>query len=171
MEFGKIEELLEEFYDGKTTEEQEEVLKNYFETEGVPEQFNIDKEIFFGYGKAFSINEVPLGLESKLIKLIDDKAEEEKRFIVKNRTTFSRKRVGSIAAGIVLLIGLGYGIMNLTNYGEPKDTYSDPKEAYDAVQAALIEISSNLNSGMAQLVEVRQDVNKISNEIKEEIQQ
>lgn len=169
MKVGEIEKMLEAFYEGKTTEKQEEMLRYYFRTEVVPEQFNIDKKIFHDYEKVTRVNDVPFGLEQKLIRLIDEKAEEEKRFMVRNKTVFNWKWVGSIAASILLLIGIGYGVMNFRG-NEPRDTYTDPQEAYNAIQAALIEISSNLNSGMAQLVEVKQDVNKISNEIIEEIQ-
>ncbi|NDV57105.1 hypothetical protein [Bacteroides sp. 519] len=168
MKVGEIEKLLEEFYEGKTTEEQEEALREYFETEEVPEQFKLDQKIFVDYGKVTKVD-VPLGLESKLIKLIDEKAAEEKRFMVKNKTVFNWKRVGSIAAGVLLIVGLAYGIMHLRN-GHPKDTFTNPQDAYEAMQAALYEISSNLNDGMAQLIEVRQDVNNISQEIIEEIQ-
>ena len=170
MKIGEIEKMLEAFYEGKTTEEQEEMLRYYVKTEVVPEQFDIDKKIFLCYDKATHVDDIPLGFEHKLIELIDEKAEEEKRFIVRNKTVFNWKWIGSIAASILLMVGIGYGIINLRSYGEPRDTYTDPQEAYNAIQAALIEISSNLNDGMAQLVEVRQDVNKISNEIIKEIE-
>ena len=46
MKVEEIERLLAEFYEGTTTESQEEVLRNYFRTTEVPGHLLKDKEIF-----------------------------------------------------------------------------------------------------------------------------
>lgn len=169
MKVGEIEKLLEEFYEGRTTEEQEEMLKEYFQTQNVPECLLTDKKLFLSFHEMGG-TEVPAGLENKLIRLIDEKAAEEKKFMIENKTRFSWKWVGSIAASLLFLLGLGYGTFQLHTYSKPEDTFSDPQDAFRTVQAVLIEISANLNDGMAQLIIAEQDVNEISNEIIEEIQ-
>lgn len=169
MKVGEIKELLAEFYEGRTTEEQEEVLREYFETQDVPEYLLTDKNLFLSF-REITGTELPTGLEDKLIRLIDEKAAEEKRFMVENKTRINWKWIGSVAASLLLIFGLGYGTFQLHTYSKPEDTFSDPQDAFRTVQAVLIEISANLNDGMAQLIEVEQDVNEISNEIIEEIQ-
>ena len=82
--------------------------------------------------------------------------------------------IGGIAATILVLVGVGYGI---TNMGEdmrpptPQDTFSDPEAAYKALQATLIEVSANLNKGIEQIEETRIDVTKVNQEVRKEIQQ
>ena len=46
MKVEEIERLLAEFYEGNTTESQEEALRDYFRTTEVPEHLQKDKEIF-----------------------------------------------------------------------------------------------------------------------------
>ena len=46
MRVEEIERLLAEFYEGNTSENQEEKLKKYFETQNVPEHLEKDKRLF-----------------------------------------------------------------------------------------------------------------------------
>lgn len=46
MKVEEIERLLAEFYEGNTTESQEEALRDYFRTTEVPEHLQKDKDIF-----------------------------------------------------------------------------------------------------------------------------
>ena len=47
---------------------------------------------------------------------------------------------------------------------------SDPEEAYQVLQATLMEVSTNLNQGIAQVKETQVDMKKVNQEIKKEIQ-
>ena len=165
MKVEEIERLLAEFYEGNTNEQEEELLKEAFRTEEVPEHLQKDKKLFLSFFPGEVVDNVPAGLEDKLSRMIDEKAEEEQRFF---------HRIGGIAATILVLVGVGYGI---TNMGEdmrpptPQDTFSDPEAAYKALQATLIEVSANLNKGIEQIEETRIDVTKVNQEVRKEIQQ
>ena len=174
MKVEEIERLLAEFYEGNTTESQEEALRDYFRTTEVPEHLQKDKKLFLGFFSGEVVDNVPSGLEDKLNRMIDEKAEEEQRFFRRNKTKRNWRWVGGIAATFLILIGIGYGI---TNMGEdmrpptPQDTFSDPEAAYKALQATLIEVSANLNKGIEQIEETRIDVTKVNQEVRKEIQQ
>ena len=167
MKVEEIERLLAGFYDGKTTEDEEEALKSYFETQDVPQQLLIDKKLFLSF-HSFPYPEVPARLEDQLVKLIDANAAEERQIFLKNRTRRNWKWVGSIAACLILLLGLSFGLLNFREKS-PKDTFTDPQEAYRALHAALTEVSANLNNGIDQLAESREQIKEISNEIIKEI--
>ena len=80
----------------------------------------------------------------------------------------------SLAATILVLVGVGYGITNMEEDMRPptpQDTFSDPEAAYKALQATLIEVSANLNKGIEQIEETRIDVTKVNQEVRKEIQQ
>ena len=95
-------------------------------------------------------------------------------FFNRNKAKRNWRWIGGIAATILVLVGVGYGI---TNMGEdmrpptPQDTFSDPEAAYKALQATLIEVSANLNKGIEQIEETRIDVTKVNQEVRKEIQQ
>ncbi|WP_300700763.1 hypothetical protein [Bacteroides sp.] len=173
MEVEEIEKLLAKFYDGDTNESQEEALRDYFRITEVPEHLLKDKDIFLSlYQTADRDVEVPSGLEDKLSLLIDEKAEEEQRFFRPNKAKRNWRWIGGIAATVLLLIGIGYGVDKLEDDvcpPTPQDTFSDPEEAYRMLQATLLEISYNLNSGLNEVKETQSDMKKIHQEIRNEI--
>ena len=110
MKVEEIERLLAEFYEGTTTESQEEVLRNYFRTTEVPGHLLKDKEIFLNLcPDADQDIEVPAHLEDKLNLLIDEMAEKEQHFFRPNNSKNSWRWI-EVAATILLLIGIGYGL-------------------------------------------------------------
>lgn len=80
MKVEEIERLLAEFYEGNTNEQEEELLKEAFRTEEVPEHLQKDKKLFLSFFPGEVVDNVPAGLEDKLSRMIDEKAEEEQRF-------------------------------------------------------------------------------------------
>ena len=87
MKVEEIERLLAEFYEGNTTESQEEALRDYFRTTEVPEHLQRIKKFFLSLNQGADRDvEVPAGLGDKLSRLIDEKAEEEQRFFRPNKS-------------------------------------------------------------------------------------
>lgn len=170
MRVEEIEKLIADYYEGTTTENQEEALRRYFETQEVPEHLQKEKKLFLSFLEDGDV-EIPSGLEDKLIRMIDEKGEEEKRFFRRNKAKRNWKWVGSIAASLLLLFGVSYGITNHMNGIEkPQDTFNNPQEAYKVLQATLIEVSTDLNSGINQVSDTKREIKKIHKEIKQEIE-
>lgn len=162
MRIEEIEKLLVEFYEGNTTENQEETLRYYFETQEVPKYLQREKELFLSFRQENDYVEVPAGLQDKLIRLIDEKDEEARRFFRRNKSQRNWRRIGGIAASLGLLFGLGYGISNYqsSNIERPQDTFTNPHDAYKVLQATLIEVSADLNSGINQVRDSRRKIKK-----------
>lgn len=170
MKIEEIERVLVEFYEGRTTEEQEEMLRLFFEAEQVPVHLEADRRIFLSF-RSPAEPEIPEGLEGKLIQRIDAERKKESAMIASGREYTIRRWWGGVAAAVLFCLAFGYGISLWQQGGRgPKDTFTDPKEAFTAIQLALIEVSSNLNSGLDQLAETRSEMKQISDEIREEIQ-
>lgn len=174
MKVEEFERLLARFYEGNTSEQEEELLKETFVTEEVPERLLKDKELFLSLFSDEVEEEVPAGLEERLSRMIDEKAEEEQRFFHRNKAKRNWRWIGGIAATVLLLVGIGYGLMD--RVGEmrpptPRDTFSDPEAAYKALQATLLEVSANLNKGIEQVEETQLDVTNVNQEVRKEIQQ
>lgn len=172
MRIEEIEKLLVSFYEGNTTESQEEILKEYFRTHDVPKYLEIDKRLLLSFHKEMP-NIVSTTLEHKLIKMIDLKEQEEIRFFRKNKTRRNWRWVGGIAASIVILFGVGYSIFNQENDAcqQPKETFDDPQVAYEVLQVTLMEVSTGLNIGLDEVVETQKEIRKTNKEIKKDIHQ
>jgi len=168
MKVEEIERLLAAFYEGKTTEDQEEALKSYFETQDVPEQFHTDRRLFLSFHRVALCPELPAGLDDKLSRLIDEKAEDDKKLMISGRMRRIRRWTGGVAATILLAIGLTFGLQHLQS-GSPQDTFTDPAEAYMAAEAALLQVSTALNEGLDQLADSGQEIHRVNNEIIDEI--
>lgn len=173
MKVEEFERLLAKFYEGNTHEQEEELLKEAFRSGKVPGHLQKDRELFLSFFCQEEAEDVPAGLEDRLSRMLDEKAEEEQRFFRRNKARRNWRWIGGIAATVLLLIGMAYGI---TGMGEemrpptPQDTFSNPEAAYKALQATLLEVSANLNKGIEQIEETRMDVTKVNQEIRKEIQ-
>ncbi|MFO7621610.1 MAG: hypothetical protein R6W81_10155 [Bacteroidales bacterium] len=136
--------LLEKYYNGETSEEEESILKEYFRNENIPEIFREDQEIFAFYSKKHPIPEPSQGFDERLITAIDDEDYSvRKRGMRKIFIT-----IAGIAAGLLILAGTWFFFMQNTG---PEDTFSDPEIAYTEAMKVLHDVSYRLNSGVRAL--------------------
>lgn len=172
MRSEEIEKLLTDFYEGNTTEYQEEILKKYFETQDVPEYLEKDKKLFLYFHKDVPVK-IPDRLEEKLGRMIDIKEQEEIHFFRKNKSRRNWHWISGIAASVMLLFGIGYSIYNIHDRGDiatSEETFTDPQIAYEVLQATLMEVSTGLNNGLDEVVESQKDIKRTNREIKKDLQ-
>jgi hypothetical protein len=145
-----IEELLEKYYNGETSLEEERMLHWYFQTQDVPMHLKPDEEIFRYHYKQTNEEASP-DLTEKLSRLIDEQGRKS-RFILPVRTI---RMISGIAASILLLfalwMGIGRDFMQKRNPGRFADTYDDPQLAYVETKKALLLVSEKLNAGTKEL--------------------
>lgn len=77
----------------------------------------------------------PEGFRARLDALLDESGRR-KRYL----------RVAGIAAGIMLLLGAGYGAAEYMD--RPKDTFEDPYLAYAEVERAFAMMSEGMKKGL-----------------------
>ena len=168
METSDIKILLESFYNGDSTPEQEDALIKYFSGNDVAEDLIDDQKIFLRlYGSDNRI-EVPVNLESDLKALIDNISQKDEMV---SEAVQKKNRIllwaVSIAASLALIVSAGLyfnrqpigkgTVLAQVNY---KDTYSDPEIAYQEARKALMLVSGNLNKGIDQLSDMQENINK-----------
>ncbi len=144
MELNNIEKLLEKYFKGETSLNEEAALRQYFTTQKVPVHLEPYQDLF-GY---FTVK----------------KSEALSKPIVLNKKfKFSYKWL-SVAAVSVFIIGT-----YIYNNQVSKTRYAQTMRDYQTTQQALDLISKNLNKGvfaMAQLQEFETTKNKIFKEDK-----
>ncbi len=170
MRVEEIEKLLAGYYEGTTSEAEEQMLNVYFRSTEVPAHLQRDKEMFLGF-RPTEHPEVPAALEEKLIRLIDAQAGQGKHRSLHRLGQWATKQYSGIAAGLLLLIGIGYAILEYRSDSRPpKDTFSNPQEAYAVLQATLLEVSSGLNDGWEEVEEVGEDIRETKKQFIQNIQ-
>ena len=133
MEFNKIEDLLEKYFQGETTIAEEKELKAYFSSPNVAQHLEQYKPMFGYFSQVKeqkSTQEIPLQTKKRNVAWL------------------------SIAASAVVLLGIGTYFYTSEKNTAPVvaqselGTYDNPEEALVATQKALALLSNNVNVGI-----------------------
>jgi len=173
MDTKEIKKLLNSFYAGETSAEEECALLNYFNSNDVAQELLEEKGLFLKMYEAENVD-VPADFEPRLSLLIDRLAEkEQKDNMHPHKKIHLWKQIAGIAASIAIFISAGIYFSKSARNDDNKfsdretklvDTYSDPQQAYAEAEKALIILSANFNKGVSQLSVVSNNLDK-SNEI------
>ena len=152
----EIRKMLDRFYQGETTLEEEKLLLGYFSSTKVPEELIPDKDLFLSFGSGDETISVPADLNKKIIATID---QVEKKAIRTHRISIFS--LSGLAAGLLVMIAVylfyvRYDSKELIASTQITDTYDDPMEAYEEAKRTMAYVSSKLNSGTSELKHVQQ---------------
>ncbi len=152
MELRKIEILLEKFYEGKSSDQEEKILREYFLTQNVPEYLESDKAYFlYAENHAAGILHEP-----DYDDLLEKAIGQDDQQAIKNRFKFHKHfKIIDIAAAILILTGIFFTLKydikqvqkELPVHETLADTYQDPYKAYIETSKVLLKISENMNKG------------------------
>jgi len=140
MEENKLKELLDKYYDGVTSSEEELELKTYFSGNNVLPGYEAEKEIFSYYSGMEKIIVPFADFEMRIIKSVDDL----ERIKLKNNNRKRNITLFSVAATILIMIGSWFFFLRER---EPADTFSDPSLAYAETMKILTNVSVKINRG------------------------
>lgn len=152
MKREELKKLLEKYYDGETSREEEERLKNFFSGHDVFPGYEAEKEIFCHYAGSERIPVPSVDFEDRILKGIDDLEKKQRSIFLKKRYITAM----SAAAAILLLIGSYFVFFNKE---AQEDTFSDPQLAYAETMRILNEVSVKLNKA----TEALKPLNKMQN--------
>ncbi len=144
MNAKQLNSLLEKYYSGESTEEEESALREYFSGDNIPEGFEAEKEIFSFYKSEADIPGPSFNFGEKIMAGID--ASEDRGFTM-NYRRYLMPMLGA-AASILILAG-SYFFLSQNN--KLQDTYSDPKIAYAETMRILYGVSSKMNKATMEL--------------------
>ena len=168
MKQSETDILIEKFFNGETTEEEEKLLheaslnaplgsdKKLFQSEAENEHSSLlaPRSTLNAHRSSLLQSltpqpEVPLGLEHRLSRQIDQWNSIEKRSEKRARTAVMRWTIG-IAAGIALIVGIAIPTLrepDAVKYAEEQETYNDPEMAQREAEKALAKFSDCINKG------------------------
>ena len=143
MNFREIEGLLRKYYEGETSLEEEQTLRDFFLSGEVPPHLSVEAGLFRGLcGNRLEELEDPDFDRNLLASLQEPK-------VVRIHTVRTRVyRVLAVAATVILLAGLFYTFRQDILKKPVRDTYSDPAAAYAETRKVLNLVSANLNNGL-----------------------
>jgi hypothetical protein len=150
MNTSEIEVLLEKFYDGNTSLQEEKILREFFMAQDVPEHLRIHQPLFAFY-ETEGKNEVAGNeFDHKLFSEFDGK--QDKPLIVPfNPVRRGFMYVSAIAASLLILSGLLFLFQgDLFRQTLSQKSSLETEIAYADASRALLMVSGNLNHGLKQ---------------------
>ncbi len=140
-------ELLEKYWEGTATIQEEDRLKDYFSSGNVAVEHEVYTPLFITLDEEVTDQQMDFDPFAKVTAVQQEKKEEKRRW----------KGI-AIAAGFALLMAAGAGSYQVTQ-DKNLGTYDNPEEAYAATMDALQLISTKFNQGRENLAPAAQ-VNK-----------
>jgi len=164
MDYKSIDQLLEKYWEGVSSLEEEKVLKDYFSSEEVANE-HLEFISLFQFYKSEQEVVLPDNFEVRFDNKIKELSQNEKI----NRNPI-RLWIGRAAAIALLIVGSVFIIsktMNLENIQTAENKISKEekeaaKEAYIKMKAALALVSNKLNKGKVKAVEGISQIRKTS---------
>jgi len=144
MSSEEIKRLLEKYYSGESSVEEELVLRNYFSKPDISEDLSNEKEIFRYYMDLSEIPEHSAGFEDRIVAAVEGIDNDSVR--LKYRRIF--RIITGIAATVLIITGSYFFFINRSG---PAETFSDPEIAYAETIKILYDVSSRLNQGTKEL--------------------
>jgi hypothetical protein len=138
MNEEKLRQLIEKYYKGESTDDEENSLRVFFTGDDIPVGFEAEKEIFTYYSAYGKTPETSTDFEARIIAGID--ASENRRVLKSFRKIILPYM--SIAAGLLIMIASYFFFIY---HSESGDTFNDPKIAYAETMKILFEVSSQMN--------------------------
>ena len=135
MELDRIEILLEKYFEGETSIAEENELKAYFSSADVAQHLEHYKAMFGYFSSA-----------------------KEQKFEQQIPLKSKKLQVAwlSVAASVVILLGMFTFYNRNISQSEDLGTYNDPEKAFEETQKALNLLSKNVNVGVESMQYVKE---------------
>jgi len=140
MEPEKINRLLERFYAGETSREEENLLREFFSQPDVPEALSAEKEHFRLLTQWQSESPLDESFDAQIMERLTASHKSERQFT-------GWYALAGVAASILLVLALWFGNRQ-NNKSVLPGTTNNPAMAYVQVRTALQMISGTLNEGI-----------------------
>jgi hypothetical protein len=139
----KIEELLEKYYRGETSTEEETALRDYFSSSDVPERLRTEAKLF-GFFSREREGTLSGEMKTRLENMIP--GPERRSFNVGINLRYYW--ISGAAAVILILLGIFADMQIRKNrmFEVRQDTYEDPYIAYAEARKVLYMVSDKLNT-------------------------
>jgi len=141
MDYKYIEQLMERYWEGETTLQEESILRNFFSQDGLPEELQQYQPLFdtrLGGEQALGDD-----FDERIIRMIGDEQQPEVSSSSQARLISISSRLKPLfkaAAIVAIILTLGNAAQAPWNYGwdNPKDEYARFHQQQAADSAALL---------------------------------
>jgi len=137
MDSDKIKDLLERYWNCETTLEEEQWLRDFFNSNEVPQSLQQEAQLFQYLKQQQNVKLSDLNFEQKLKQKLQPKEGKVRSLLMTGM---------KLAAGISVVVASFWLVRQELNKEKPEevvDTYNDPQKAFEETKRALQLISKN----------------------------
>ncbi|MEM6841631.1 MAG: hypothetical protein AAF632_05360 [Bacteroidota bacterium] len=150
MESTTIRELVEKYWNGETSLEEEAQLQQYFSQEEAPADLKKEAALFRYYQSNTRFRTLDERFDEQLTQRIERKQSRQRWLTYQPLLRIAAAIVFVVLAAILFRTEW----MGETNSVAVKDTYEDPRLAYEQTKEALLLVSSLMNEGTQHMQEL-----------------
>jgi hypothetical protein len=151
MNYSEIDKMIERFFEGDTSLEEERILRDVLSGTDLPEKYKPLRELFAGLNGAGKISIPDRDFEKTVIRRI----KQEDSRIRKLYLNINWYWVTGIAATVIITVILLTPVQRLPVFNlfsaRITDTFDDPQKAYAETVKALLMVSDKMNSGTGKM--------------------
>ena len=125
MELHNIKQLLEKYFEGQTSIQEEKELKNYFASENISPELMQYQDLFAYFSE-------------------EQQTETQKEFVLKQKT---QQKWLWMAASAIIVLTIGFTFLKQPIASDDLGTFDNPEIAFEETQKALQLLAENLNRG------------------------
>lgn len=151
MDYNRIEELLNRYWECETTLEEERELKAFFQSEDIPAQWKKEAALFNYFKEERSEGRLGEFFDHRILEQVhemDGAQSVEKKGKIR-RMWQDIVRVAAVV--LVLVTAVVVTRDNYNNLDEDDPVAQETREAYEQTKAALLMLSRSMNKGTEQV--------------------
>ncbi|MFW5831078.1 MAG: hypothetical protein ACOCVA_02420 [Prolixibacteraceae bacterium] len=143
MELKEAKKILQRYFDGETTLEEERKLEDYFRSENVADELKQYSGFFDGISELAEVSGEATIEEDVMDHILENEQKEKSKYRQLWRT------VTGIAASVILILG---GFLLWEQQQKPyEDTFDNPEVAYAYAQQTMKYVGAKYNKGVEEL--------------------
>lgn len=153
MNFKQIDKLLDSFYAGATTLEEEDLLRDFFRSEQLPEKYQAEKIQFTAYQESLEMEVLDEEFDKKLMSQMEPETKRPK--------SIRRWAYGFSGVAAAILVAAFLWADGFFRAHQPlPGTINNPELAFAETRKAFMLLSKNLNRGLAPVQEASSDISR-----------
>ena len=154
MELTTIRELVEKYWEGETSLEEEAQLKRYFQEEAVPADLKKEATLFRYYQSNTRFRTLDNQFDEQLTQRIEQKQAKQRWLTFRPALQIAAAVVFVIFATLLFRAEWNNPTTEHSIVAAVEDTYEDPQLAYEQTKEALLLVSSLMNEGTQHIQEL-----------------
>ncbi len=150
MELTNIRELVEKYWSGETSLEEEAQLRDYLNQEEAPADLKKEATLFRYYQSNTRFRTLDEKFDEQLMQRIEQKPAKQVWLVYRPWLQGAAAAVFVLVTGLFLVTKWNTSVDNPTAETTAviaEDTYEDPRLAYEQTKEALLLVSSLMNEG------------------------